>query len=179
MSGFPGKQPVNVTGTLNVRLRPLRHTDIEDAFDRAMKQHGHGARVTGGGTSLTPQGEISACHIEIELDDLSDALIMAVTGTLTALQMPKGSYLTVPPGRRIDFGVREGLALYLDGTDLRDADHVFAECARLLGDAGSVDSHWTGKQETALYMYGADFRIMMDRLQEYPLCRKCRIEQIA
>lgn len=188
---FRKKRPAVVVVTLNARLEPVDRGDIEDAFDSAMAKHGHGARVVGGGTMLAPNGEISQCDIEIELDDPSDAMIKLVIGTLNAMLAPKGSRMMIPEGNRvIEFGSLEGLALYLNGTELPDAvyrdcsaNHVFEECQRLLEGVGHVSSSWQGASETALYMYGPDFTAMRQRIEpfvgSYPLCEKARIEQIA
>lgn len=185
------KKSLVVGAVLNARLRPLDRADLEDAFEEAMTKRGYGARVVGGGTSVEPDGEISECDIQIELDDSSDKMIATVIGALEAMLAPKGSRLHVP-GRDhpIAFGAQEGLALYLNGIDLPkevyadcDVNHVFDECERLLDNAGSVNSYWEGPRETALYMYGADFNAMRERLtpllETYPLCRQYRIERIA
>jgi hypothetical protein len=188
---FKKKKPMVVVATLNARLQPDDRADIEDALDAAMAKHKHGVRVVGGGTLIAKDGEVRECDIEIELDDPSDAKIDMVMRTLEAMLAPKGSRLNIPDqSRRIDFGLQEGLALYLNGTDLpdevyRDSDvnHVFAECQRLLQGIGAVSSHWQGPEETAFYMYGSDFKIMRERLapflNTYPLCQQCRVEQIA
>ncbi|MGX9900929.1 hypothetical protein ACW0JT_15630 [Arthrobacter sp. SA17] len=134
------KEPSIVVATLNARLQPMDRGDIEDAFDAAMARHGQGIRVVGGGTQLAPSGEVSECDIEIEMDQLSDGTIDLVSGTLSAMLAPKGSSLyIVEQDRRIDFGNQEGLALYLNGTDLPDhvyqecdSNFVYAECGRLL-----------------------------------------------
>jgi hypothetical protein len=188
---FKRKKPLVVVATLNARLQPVDRGDIEDALDDAMAKHGYRVRVVGGGTLMASNGEVSECDIEIELDDPSDATIGIVTSALEAMLAPKGSRLNIPDqSRRIDFGVQEGLALYLNGTDLPDdvyqgcdVNHVYEESQRLLEGIGAVFSHWQGPQETAFYMYGSDFHAMLQRLtpllQAYPLCQHCRIEQIA
>ncbi|MCA1368872.1 hypothetical protein I6F15_15900 [Bradyrhizobium sp. BRP14] len=61
---------------------------------------------------------------------------------------------------------------------------IFAEAAQChMRGVGTVNSHWQGPSETALYMYGSNFQMMRDRLtsflQTYPLCQHCRIDQIA
>jgi hypothetical protein len=188
---FKKKKPLVVVARLNARLQPFDRGDIEDALESAMAKHGHRVSVVGGGTALAENGEITGCDIEIRLDDPSDATIGIVTSTLEAMLAPKGSHLDIPDrNRRIDFGVQEGLALYLNGTDLPDdvyqdcdVNHVFEESKRLLEGIGSVLRPWDGARETALYMYGSDFRTMKQRLtpflEAYPLCQRCRIEQIA
>lgn len=177
--------------TLNAQLQPLDRAALEDAFDAAMKQRGQEIRVVGGGTQMAANGEISECDIEIEFDGPSDARVEAISETLTSMLAPKGSTLHVLDlDRRIPFGAHEGLALYLNGTDLADevyrdcdSNYVSAECSRLLEGLGIVSSHWQGPYETALYMYGWDFKAMQERLtpflQEYPLCQQCRVLQIA
>ncbi len=193
MFGFlKKKQPVQLTMTLNARLQPMHRGDLEDTLEEVMQKHGHGVRVIGGGTLMARGGEVDKCDTEIELDDGSDEMIETLIGTMSVMLAPKGSYLTIhdKKTRRIDFGVHEGLALYLNGTELADevyqacdVNHVYNECGRLLGDDGQVASHWQGAVETALYMYGPSFEAMKTRIlpfvQEYPLCQKCRIERIA
>jgi hypothetical protein len=93
-------------------------------------------------------------------------------------------------GSELPFGVAEGMAVYLNGTEL--PDEVYKECDsnfvldefnRLLGEGGKVLSWWQGPTETAFYLYGASFAEMKARVAEfidsYPLCQKCRIEQLA
>ena len=87
-------------------------------------------------------------------------------------------------------GQQEGLALYLNGTDL--PDEVYQNCdanvmidhlVRLMDGIGSYYSHWVGPTETALYFYGTSYEGMLaairDFLDEYPLCQRCQVVQIA
>lgn len=129
--------------------------------------------------------------IEIEIDEPSDNIFEVVSGTLGTILAPRGSSLYVPNhDRRLNFGAHEGLALYLNGTELRDdvyrdydSNYVYEECSRLLEGIGVVSSHWQDPTETAIYMYGWDFTSMQTRLapflQAYPLCQQCRVTQIA
>lgn len=192
MFGLFGKKkaaPARVVAVLNARLQPVDRAELEDAFDTAMSEYGFGIRTVGGSTSLGDSGEVDRCDIEIELDALSDQNIETVKRVLGAMLAPKGSHLLVS-GKRVDFGTHEGLALYLNGTDLPDdvyrncdSNHVYAECQRLLAGLGQVASHWQGPTETALYMYGRDFEAMRQRLEPflgtYPLCQRCRVRRIA
>ncbi|HWV09054.1 MAG TPA: hypothetical protein VN156_05900, partial [Pseudomonas sp.] len=84
----------------------------------------------------------------------------------------------------------EGLAIYLNGTDLEktvyeecDSNVVYSELDRLTEGNGRVYSYWQGPTETAFYLYGNSFTEMKHLITElvdtYPLCHKCRIEQIA
>jgi len=88
------------------------------------------------------------------------------------------------------FGKHEGLAVYLNGTELPDrvyqecdSNHVYEEFKRLLGSMGKVHSTWEGPRETAFYLYGKSFQEMHSRidrfLRSYPLCQKARVTQIA
>jgi hypothetical protein len=198
MFGLFGKkprEPAVVIATLNARLQPMHRADVEDAFDAAMQARRYGARVVGGGTLMGENGEVSKCDIEIELDDPSQKMIDLTVGVLEAIVAPKGSFMRIPhEDRRIEFGTLEGLALYLNGTDLPDdvyetcdSNHVYEQCDRLLAGrkhgVGEIVSHWHGPRESALYMYGPSFAAMLERiapfLRDYPLCGKSRTEQIA
>ncbi len=188
---FKKKHPAVITATLNARLQPMDRGEIEDALDSVMAKHRYGVRVIGGGTAMANNGEVSECDIEIEVDDPSDKMIDLIVRTLEAMHAPKGSRVTMPDGGKvIPFGTLEGLALYLNGTDLLpevyqacSADHVYEECQRLLQDTGIVASSWNGAEETALYLYGESYADMLGRIAPlrngYALCEKSRVEQIA
>jgi len=112
---------------------------------------------------------------------------------LTKAGAPKGSVLQFTEKgleRKIPFGRLEGLAIYLNGTEL--PEQVYKNCdinvvcdrtKELLGNHGSRWSHWQGPTETALYYYGNSFdemrRLIAGFVAEYPLCAKSRIIQIA
>jgi len=180
-----------VIARLNARLQPLdRGSLYEDPLDAALQEAGIG-RVTGGGTLMSEEGEIELCDIEVELADLSEQSLEILQALLERLGAPKGSSLTVDPGEREHpFGSSEGLALYLNGTDLpaevyRDSDvnHVWEELGRLLEGIGAMHSYWEGPAETALYAYGSSYESMRDAIaafvQSYPLCERARVVQIA
>ena len=95
-----------------------------------------------------------------------------------------------PEREGVPFGSAEGLAVYLNGTDLPDATYrecdsnfVYSEFNRLLEGEGSVHSHWQGPAETALYAYGNSYetmkRLLSAFIDSYPLCNKARVVQIA
>ncbi|PST25534.1 hypothetical protein C7U60_06550 [Mesorhizobium plurifarium] len=180
-----------VIASLNAKLQPIHRGELEDAFDDLMRRKGFGMRVVGGGTLQEESGEIAHCDIEIEIDELNDENVQLVVRALESMLAPKGSRLHIPAQDRVlDFGRHEGLALYINGTDLppevyanSDVNFVFQECDRLLEGAAFVNSHWEGPLETALYMYGKNFQDMYQRLlpllENYPLCQKSRIVQIA
>ncbi len=180
-----------VIARLNARLQPLdRGTLYEDPLHDALRRSRLGA-VTGGGTMMDANGEIELCDVEVELADHSERSLELVQEVLERLGAPKGSSLIVDGGEReIPFGTSEGLAVYLNGTDLpdevyRDSDvnHVYEEFERLLDGVGAVHSYWEGPTETALYLYGTSFESMRDALagflESYPLCEKARVVQIA
>jgi hypothetical protein len=180
-----------ITVTLNARLQPRHRADLEDAFDGVMLKYQHAAQVVGGGTLQNHDGETIACEIEIESDSSVVRPVDIVRRAFEAMLAPKGSYMSVQgESARIAFGVQDGLALYLNGTDLPedvyrncDSNHVYAECNRLIEGIGRVESYWSGPKETALYMYGIDFHLMHEKLrpflEAYPLCRQSRIEKVA
>ncbi|WP_025426939.1 hypothetical protein [Ensifer sp. NM-2] len=180
-----------IIASLNAKLQPLDRGELEDAFDDLMQRKSFGMRVVGGGTLQEESGEIAHCDIEIEVDELNDETVQLAIRALESMLAPKGSRLHIPDqDRTLDFGKHEGLALYINGTDLpsdvyanSDINFVFQECDRLLKGVAFVNSHWEGPSETALYMYGKDFQDMHRRLQplleSYPLCQKSRLVQIA
>ena len=80
--------------------------------------------------------------------------------------------------------------MYLNGTELpaevyqtSDINYVIEKLNELLALSGQLYSWWEGPQDTALYFYGVSFAEMKEKmadfLAEYPLCQKCRVEQIA
>jgi hypothetical protein len=106
---------------------------------------------------------------------------------------PRGSKLTFEiDGNKteVPFGKLEGLGIYFNGTDLPDEvyqscdiNYVFDEINRRIGDRGSIQGHWQGPTETALYLYGSSVEEMKNAIAgfiaEYPLCQKARMEPIA
>ena len=110
------------------------------------------------------------------------------SGAGSTPRAPIGSRILSEP--ELALGSSEGLAIYLNGTDLPDAtyrdcdiDVVYSEFDRLLSGIGSVHSHWQGPTETALYVYGRTAVEMRAALQpfldSYPLCERARVVQIA
>lgn len=176
---------------VNARLLPMdRSEHFGDPLDEQLMNAGCG-EVSGGGAMLSPAGEVEYCELEVQVDgDLAEAEQLVVD-TLTRLGAPKGSRLLIKDqNREVDFGDAEGLAVYLNGTDLppevyqtSDSSFVYIEIQRLLGESGRVLSHWQGPTETAFYLYGPSYRemrqLIANFLASYPLCAKARVEQIA
>lgn len=176
---------------LNARLQPLHRGEFfEDPLDEELKKYGMG-EVSGGGTLQGKSGEIEYCDVEIEVHDSGEETIKTIILRLEQLGAPKGSKLKIEAkDREVSFGVSEGMAVYLNGTDLPDAvyrecdsNFVSSEFDRLLAGSGRVLSHWQGPTETAFYLYGNSFTDMNAKISgfvsSYPLCQRCRIVQIA
>ncbi len=146
-----------VVARLNDRAQPMdRGERYEDPLDAFLKANGLG-EVSGGGTQLLETGEIEYCEVELDLTSAAPEVLDAVAGQLQSAGAPKGSGWS--RRHRTTLGIQEGLAVYLNGTDLPDEtyrdcdiDFVYSEFNRLLEGQGEVHSHWQGPTETALYI---------------------------
>lgn len=178
----------HITLQLNARFRPLDRGDLEDALAPVLERLELG-EINGGGTMLMPSGEVKYCDIEIGLKDGSPESLERLKDIIRHFGVPKGSRL-LGDGLDQPVGEQEGLAIYLNGREL--SDQVYADCDvnyvieqmnALMGEAGFMYSYWQGPEDTALYFYGKSFQEMKQAVAgfvaEYPLCQKCRIEQIA
>lgn len=172
---------------LNARFQPKHRFELEDALQEILEQNKTG-EITGGGTSLKENGEIGSCDIEINYADSGKGLEWLVN-LLNAIGIPKGSVLQgiEPP---INVGTLEGLALYLNVTDLAeeiyrscDVNYAIEQLEQAIGSIGHMYSYRELNEFTALYFYGTSFSEMKEKMlpfiSDYPLCQKCRIEQIA
>jgi hypothetical protein len=194
MSNAPEDQEIAqqfLIARLNAKLQPMHRGEFfEDPLHEVLEAEGFG-EVTGGGTMQDETGEIQFCEIEIAVPELNTHTASMVAKTLEALGAPKGSVIQSDSDDNIlAFGVCEGLAIYLNGTELPDnvykdcdSNFVYAELERLTAPNGRVLSYWQGPTETAFYLYGHSFSEMRQQLAQfvatYPLCQKCRIEQVA
>ena len=180
-----------IIAVLNARLQPLDRGDLfEDPLDYVLQQTGKG-EVTGGGTQLGAHGEIEFCEIEIVVNSADEETIGLIVAALEKMGAPKGSVLKFEDSRpEIALGQSEGMAVYLNGTDLPqstydecDVNTVYEEFEKRLEGIGQVQSYWEGPNETALYMYGESFNSMKeaiaDFLDSYPLCHQARVVQTA
>ena len=187
----PEKEPQYIVANMNARIQPMHRGEIfEDPLDEELSQNNIG-EVSGGGTLQSKSGEIESCDIEILVHDSSDDVINLIKDKLEKLGTPKGSKIVVEStGIEIPFGHLEGLAIYLNGTDLDDSvyqdcdsNFVHSELDRLTKGKGKVFSYWQGATETAIYLYGDSFiemkSLILELTDNYPLCQKCRIEQVA
>lgn len=185
-------QSTHATIQLNLRMQPLDRGDLfEDPLMDELESQELG-EVTGGGTMLQESGEIDYCDIELELTDVERA-IPIVCQFLEERGAPRGSKITYHVGdtpHEIPVGRMEGLAIYLNGTDLPDdvytscdINFVFEEINKLIEEHGTILGHWEGPTETALYMYGTSAAAMQKAITpfvtQYPLCQKSRFAQIA
>jgi broad specificity phosphatase PhoE len=146
--------------------------------------------VTGGATMQGESGEIEYCDIEIQVTDPSPDSVNKIIETLERLGAPKGSKLKIEAeNRELLFGICEGLAVRLNGSDLPaevykrcDSHFVYAEFERLLEGEGRVLSYWEGQTKTMFYLYGKSAVNMKKRISPFinshPLYQKCRVEQI-
>ncbi len=185
-------KPIFVYAKLNARVMPMTRGDqFEDPLADALEQAGLGA-VTGGGTMQSVDGEIDYCGIDLELVNLEKA-VPFVCKLLAKMGAPSGSKLQYTVNKRqveVSFGEAQGLAIYLNGTDLPatvykecDINDIIKTIKKLLGKAGSLLGYWQGPKETALYFYGSSFETMKKRIAafvaENPLCQKSRLVRIA
>ena len=177
---------MNILFHLNLRIQPVERFMIEDRLEEKMNAKGLGS-IIGGGTLQASDGEIQSCDIEIELineDDYEEVKTM-----ITELPIPKGSYLQKKEDKE-PIGTLEGLALYLNGTELPievyqecDVNYVIEELERLMAPDGKMLGYYEGNEYTALYFYGKSFQQMNSSCEAfvatYPLCQKSIIKQIA
>lgn len=179
--------------TLNDKLMPIDRGEIYgDPLDEMLQMVGVG-EVTGGGTMQHASGEIEYCDLEIRIntDSLNDHQIQMIIDKLESNGAPKGSVLTIEKtGEKLPFGLKEGLALYLNGVSLEDevykncdSNFVVEEIKRLINDNSEQVRYWQGEKETGLYFYGDSFDVMYKSIapfiNEYPLCKGARVVQIA
>jgi hypothetical protein len=178
----------------NAKLQPVHRAEIfeEPLFDM-LEKSGLGS-VDGGGTAMDPDtGEVQFCHTGFFAADASDEFIAQVIELMHELGAPKGSTVTVQfDDGDVDhpIGVTEGLALYLNGTDLpddvyaaHDTDDLVDQLEDALDDAGVMMSHWQGPTETGLYFYGDSYAEMVAAItpvvDAHPLAQRSRMAQIA
>jgi hypothetical protein len=145
-----------------------------------------GCEITGGGTQLGADREPLFSDIDLDIDGDAAAVSGLVIATLEAAGAPKGSVARVNDEPAVVFGVTEGVAIYLNGTDLPDEvyansdGHALVEALNQhLGPAGVVQSFWDGPRETALYLYGPSATritdLITDVLARFPEAQRCRV----
>lgn len=179
-----------VVAELNARVLPIPRGEFyEWPLEELISKDGLG-KVLGGGTQVGAGGEIDFIDIEIEMENQDEAAVTKLIKHLEDLDAPKGSKLIFHDEKEVEFGKSEGLAVYVNGTDLPaevyqecDINYVIEEFGKLLEGVGKYYSPWEGPAETALYMYGSSFEEMKKRLssflETYPLLEKAKVVQIA
>ncbi|MEL6361919.1 MAG: hypothetical protein AAFR21_12620 [Pseudomonadota bacterium] len=181
-----------VVARLNAKVQPMdRGEYFEDPLEEFLKRQRLG-EVVGGGTMMSEyDGGIDFCEIELELPDASDKVLKGVISQLEALGAPKGSALFLDNSQKeIPFGIYEGLALVLNGTDLpeevyeeSDINALICDLDEALGAFGSFRSFRESHTETVLYFYGPSYDKMRsaiaDLVAQTPLCERSRTEKIA
>jgi len=177
-----------VTLKLNARFLPIHRFDLEDALQNILDQLRLG-EVDGGGTYQSPTGEIMACEIVMLLNSDDKKEIIKLAGIIESMGMPNGSKLIFSDGE-ISVGTLEGLAVYLNGTDLPpevykscNVNHVISSLEEAMESVGRMYSYWEGQTVTGLYFYGPSYEQMLTAAQpfldKYPLCQDCRVDKIA
>ena len=187
MESFAKKETVYVELELNARLQPIHRCEIfEDLFENVFKSYEIG-EVIGAGTLQKATGEVEKCDIKM---DIYKEKLNAFISYLQKIDIiPKGSTLFVNK-EAMSIGSAEGMALYLNGTDLpvevyqnNDVNELIALLDQALNNIAHRLSYWEGSAETALYYYGKDYFAMKNSIAEivesHPLCQKCRIVKIA
>lgn len=179
--------------TLNDKIQPIDRGDYyEDPLEEYLQKNEIG-EITGGGTMQAENGEIEFVDIEIELKNGVNAKEAAkkIIGFLKSKSVPKNSKLKIEKTEAIiNFGDKEGFAIYLDGRNLADdvyqncdSNFVVSEIKKLIGDNSEIVRFWELPEKTALYFYGNSFEEMTKQINafvnEYPLCRNAEIKQIA
>lgn len=169
----------------NAPLQPMDRGQFEDPIEDFLRRADAG-EITGGGSQLKEDG---IAYAETEFALTSRAHIPALITELENLGVPKGTLL-LDGDEQTAFGRNEGLAIHLNGTDLpaeiyaqSDVNFVVDEIVGLIAPEGRFLTHWQGKRETSLYFYGPSFDAMRTAtaafLATYPLCQRCRVEQVA
>ena len=180
--------PVSINVKLNARLQPEHRLQLfEDPLDAMLEGAGIG-EIMGGGTALSEDGEVEYGDLEITLHD--PAALPSLIEALEQLGAPKGSLIQREGVADQPFGVTEGLEFYLKGTYLPDevyeqcdSNYVFEQIVERIEGHGEICSWWQGPTETALYLYGASFDTMHERIADllasYPLCQGARVVRTA
>ena len=129
------------------------------------------------------------CEIELFLNESKEDTVTWLKDLLNRMGIPKKSSLN-GEGVTIEVGTLEGLAYYSNGQDLSkavyetcDINYVIEQMEAAMDGIGRMYSYWEGPKYTGLYFYGTSFLEMKKRIEpfieKYPLCQKCKIQQIA
>lgn len=187
LCGKKQKKMVSVWLYLNARLQPVHREEFyEELLEEILSKYKLG-ELLGGGTLQKSTGEIKSCAIEMNVSKKRLEHFFSIMNEIDTI--PKGSKVIIED-QETELGCAEGLALHLNGTDLPeeiyencDINYLIEQLDNALDDIKQAFSYWEGESETVLYYYGRSYVEMNDRIaeivQKYPLCTKCKIEQIA
>lgn len=170
---------------INARIMPdVRGSFYEAPLREALAQNGFGA-VTGAGTSQSKSGEIEYCGLDVEIFDLEQG-VPFICEFLTERGAPRGSTLQFQYDDdqiEIEFGEREGLAIYFNGNDLHNFNDVYDEINHLIHGRGQIQGHQDGLTETVMYLYGHSVeemcQLITPLMESNPLCENARVVTIA
>ena len=172
---------------LNARLQPVHRKEFfEEVLEEIISKYKLG-RFTGGGTLQSAIGEIVSCDVEMMIR--KDKVQQFLDLLYEIDNIPKGSIVIVGNEKK-EIGFAEGLALYLNGTDLApeiyencDINYLIELLENALEDLTQGFSYREEGREIALYYYGKSYCEIKEKImpivESYPLCALCRIEQIA
>jgi len=173
---------------LNMRLQPVHLQSMIEMMSAKLREAGLG-EAAGGQVETADTGEVIGGELFLRLKDTGDEGVAAVERVLDGIGIPVGSELS-HEGLCRPVGKLQGLALYLNGTELAaevyqncDIDTVISRTEVLMRGVGRLYSFWSGRKNTALYFYGSSYEAMLAAAKpfwdSYPLCEKCVIVQIA
>jgi hypothetical protein len=134
----------------------------------------------GGGTLISGDGgEVRCCDVSFLIRHYDESVCVRLCEMIERLGAPKGSVLQIYRSdgededavpEIIPVGTKEGMAIYLNGTDL--PDEVYKDCDinfvieridNMMDGGGRYMSCWQGPTETALYCYGDSFEAMREK----------------
>lgn len=176
-----------LTIELNAKLQPMHREEmLEEPLKNALLEAKAGDLV-GGGTLLSATGEVAKCDITLSVKDEWVEKVRAFLQEINAI--PKGSKI-ICDEKVTPIGQAEGLAIYLNGTDLpakvyqsNDINDLIAELQNALGENCFMFSWWESGTKTALYFYGESYSSMYESikhiLDSHPLCQLSQTKQIA
>jgi len=178
---------MELTIELNAKLQPMHRVQMfEEPLEKVLLQAKAG-ELLGGGTLQSATGEIEKCDITLDVNDDRIEKILAYLQGIRII--PKGSKIVCNQETTL-IGQAEGLALYLNGTDLptevyqsNDINELISELQDALGEKCFMFSWWEGRTETALYFYGENYLEMYESVEHildiHPLCKLSHTKRIA
>ncbi len=129
--------------------RPLRDPPAGGPRRQSARQSGHRCWHL-----LTAEREPFASDIDLDVEGEAHEVLGLVTAALEAAGAPKGSQARLDEGDPVTFGITEGLAVYLNGTDLPDEvyasgdiNDLIAALLERLGAEGDMQSYWEGPEK--------------------------------